>query len=232
MLQATYPQSIVSYCHGRFQTQIRQPHTLILSVKHRLKLDPTHNYLAERGLLPQTIQTFGLGFCRSGLLKGHIAIPIHSATGTLVAYAACLPKKVFVYQERYITTNNGNGQNDNVFNLHRAISESSATPLIIVPGFFDAIRIWQLGCHRVVALAATEISWSQVYHILHHLKSPYRQIALLFDETPRGRAGREEALHMLSRYTFVRYFELPEEGLRPECLTAKDLRLIGLLTSP
>ena len=52
-----------------------------------LTLDPTHPYLSERGLTPELIERFGLGYCNKGYLKGRIAIPIHDAEGQLVAYA-------------------------------------------------------------------------------------------------------------------------------------------------
>ena len=50
-------------------------------------LDPTHPYLAERGLNAETIAEFGLGFCPKGILAGRIAIPIHNAAGELIANA-------------------------------------------------------------------------------------------------------------------------------------------------
>src|SRR5215469_10140427 len=59
----------------------------------RLKVDPTHSYLAERGLSPQTIETFGLGYCMSekSIMRQRILIPIHNEYGELVAYAGRWP---------------------------------------------------------------------------------------------------------------------------------------------
>src|SRR5437868_341979 len=37
------------------------------------KLDPSHPYLVERGLTPETITEFGLGFCAKGMMAGRIA---------------------------------------------------------------------------------------------------------------------------------------------------------------
>ena len=54
-------------------------------------LDRTHPYLSLRGLAVETTRTFGLGYCRNGMLAGWIAIPIHDATGQLVAYAGRWP---------------------------------------------------------------------------------------------------------------------------------------------
>ena len=52
-----------------------------------LKLDPAHPYLAERGLGPELVELFGLGFCSRGSMAGPICIPIHNEFGELVAYA-------------------------------------------------------------------------------------------------------------------------------------------------
>jgi len=39
-----------------------------------------------KDLTPQTIKTFGVGFCTKGLLAGWIAIPVHNREGQIVAY--------------------------------------------------------------------------------------------------------------------------------------------------
>jgi DNA primase len=54
-------------------------------------LDSQHPYLLERGLTYETIHTFGVGYSSRGWLNGWIAIPIHNATGKLVAYAGRWP---------------------------------------------------------------------------------------------------------------------------------------------
>jgi len=35
------------------------------------------------------MEKLGVGYCSRGLMKGHIAIPIHSVHGELLAYARC-----------------------------------------------------------------------------------------------------------------------------------------------
>jgi len=54
-------------------------------------LDPNHAYLKERGLEKETIKEFGLGYCKRGLMKERIVIPIHNEKGELVAYAGRYP---------------------------------------------------------------------------------------------------------------------------------------------
>jgi len=53
-------------------------------------LDVQHPYLKQRGLTPETISHFGLGYCSRGLMQGRIAIPLHDAVGQLIGYAGRL----------------------------------------------------------------------------------------------------------------------------------------------
>ena len=58
-------------------------------LKFRLdKLERSHPYLTEqRGLTPETIVDFGIGYCSKGMMADRIAIPIHNVKGEVVAYA-------------------------------------------------------------------------------------------------------------------------------------------------
>jgi DNA primase len=52
-----------------------------------LPLDPRHPYLTERGIPPELVETFGLGYCEKGSMAGRVCIPIHNWQGQTVAYA-------------------------------------------------------------------------------------------------------------------------------------------------
>jgi len=56
-------------------------------LRSSLPLDPSHPYLAERGVRADVIEQFGLGYCDRGIMRGRIAIPIHDEAGQLIAYA-------------------------------------------------------------------------------------------------------------------------------------------------
>jgi DNA primase len=62
-------------------------------LKFRLdKLERSHPYLTEtRGLSPETIVDFGIGYCAKGMMAERIAIPIHNPEGNVVAYAGRFP---------------------------------------------------------------------------------------------------------------------------------------------
>src|SRR5438067_554298 len=57
----------------------------------QLELDSSHSYLVERGLTPETIDEFGLGYCAKGVMAQRIAIPIHNLKDELVGYAGRWP---------------------------------------------------------------------------------------------------------------------------------------------
>ena len=55
-------------------------------------LEKAHPYLVGRGLTPETIETFGVGYHGGkGIMAGRIVIPIHNEHGELVAYAGRWP---------------------------------------------------------------------------------------------------------------------------------------------
>jgi len=54
------------------------------------KLDPGHEYLADRGFSTETVEHFGAGYCNRGIMKGRIAIPLKNSVGDLIGYAGRL----------------------------------------------------------------------------------------------------------------------------------------------
>ena len=51
-------------------------------------IDPTHSYVAERGISAETAATFGIGFYgQEGIMCARIVIPVHDEGGKVVAYA-------------------------------------------------------------------------------------------------------------------------------------------------
>ncbi|HMP07201.1 MAG TPA: CHC2 zinc finger domain-containing protein, partial [Lacipirellulaceae bacterium] len=124
-------------------------------------LDAAHPYLKERGLDAATVAEFGLGLCRSGkTVFGRLAIGIHNAAGELVGYAGRWPGDPPADTPKYRLPK-GFRKSAELFNLHRALKEPADRPLVIVEGFFDVFRLWQLGHRRVVALMGSSLSVAQ-----------------------------------------------------------------------
>lgn len=183
-------------------------------------LQQDHPYLTERGLSPETGQTFGLGFCSKGLLKDRIAIPIHNAAGQLVAYAGRWPGKID--HEKYMFPK-GFKKSLELFNLHRAIAEPAQRPLVIVEGFFDCMKLWQYGVRRVVALMGSSLSLGQEELIRRHTNSESHVIVML-DEDEAGQKGREDVARRLARFTFVKIHAFEKPGTQPDHLTGEEVQ--------
>ncbi|MEW6156564.1 MAG: toprim domain-containing protein [Verrucomicrobiota bacterium] len=192
-------------------------------LKFRLdKLQRNHPYLAERGLAPETIAEFGLGFCEKGMMAGRIAIPIHNPEGQVVAYAGRFPGEPGEDIPKYKLPP-GFRKSLELFNIDRASKESPEVPLIIVEGFFDCLTLWQAGVKKVVALMGSTLSPAQEELIRSHTTAESRIIVML-DEDEAGRAGREDIAIRLSRFAFVHVYTFAEEGSQPEHLSPEELQ--------
>lgn len=191
-------------------------------LKFRLdKLERSHPYLAEqRGLTPETIVDFGIGFCSKGMMADRIAIPIHNAKGEVVAYAGRFVGEPPEGAPKYKLPP-GFRKSQELFNLDRAAKESG--PLVIVEGFFDAMKLHQHGCKRVVALMGSTMSAPQEELIRQHTSSQ-SQIIVMLDENEAGKAGREDIACRLAKFCFVRVHQFTRPDMEPEHLTAEEVK--------
>jgi len=192
---------------------------LAFALKH---LDPKHPYLSERGLRPESVELFGLGHCPKGILAGRIAIPIHNGNGELVAYAGRWPGQPPQQKPKYQLPK-GFRKSLEVFNLHRAKAAEPTTPLIVVEGFFDCMKVWQAGIPRVVALMGSALSHPQEEQIAECV-GPKGQIALMLDEDGAGIPAREEALRRFALRSYVRVIELRSLGRQPDELSDEQIQ--------
>jgi len=193
-------------------------------LKFRLdKLERTHPYLTEqRGLTPETIVDFGIGFCSKGMMADRIAIPIHNAKGEVVAYAGRFVGEPPEGTPKYKLPA-GFRKSQELFNIDRASKEPGDRPLVIVEGFFDAMKLHQHGCRKVVALMGSTLSSAQEELIRQHTNSQSHVIVML-DENDAGKAGREDIACRLSKFCFVRVHQFAKPDMEPEHLTAEEVQ--------
>lgn len=185
-------------------------------------LEASHPYLTERGLLPDTIQVFGLGFCHKGMHAGRAVIPIHNIKGELVAYAGRWPGEPEDEEtERYKLPPKFK-KTFEVFNLHRVINEPADGPLLIVEGFFDCIKLWQRGARRVVALMGNSMSPMQE-ELIHRHTDRHSQIIVMLDEDAAGQKAREEIAGRLAKFAFVKVHVFDQPEMQPEHLTPEQV---------
>ena len=193
-------------------------------LKFALKsLDPEHAYLKERGFSAETIAAFAIGYCTGkGIMAGRIAIPIHNEHGELVAYAGRWPGEPPEGEGKYKLPA-GFHKSLVVYNLHRAREHAKEAGLIVVEGFFDAMRVWQAGFPQVVALMGSSMSEAQEQLVLEAV-GPHGRVTLMLDEDEAGWKGREDALSRLSSQVYVRVIGLGDEGRQPDGLREEDLK--------
>src|ERR1043166_9428163 len=189
-------------------------------------LEKDHPYLKERGLTSETIATFGLGFCKKGIMAGHVAIPVHNAKGELVAYAGRFPGEPPNPDEKYKLPK-GFKKSLEVFNFHRAAQVGAEHPLVIVQGFFGCMKLWQAGVLRVVSLMGSTLCEPQEALIVK-LISREQRVILLFDEDDAGRICREQALQRFASKAYVRVVEFEKEGTQPDNLTPEEIDGLAL----
>jgi len=186
-----------------------------------LKLANQHPYFAERGLTPETVAEFGLGFCDKGVMSGRIAIPIHNMDSKLVGYAGRWPAKPPEERPKYRLPD-GFKKASEVYRLVQAQREPEEYPLIIVEGFFDVMKLWQLGIRKTVALMGSSMSATQE-QLITRVTNENSTIIVMFDEDDAGRTGRVEVLQRLATKAYVRVVAFEEEEFQPEQLTAKQV---------
>lgn len=181
-----------------------------------LTLDPDHPYFRERQVPRDVIEAFGLGYCRHGVMRGRICIPIHDGNGQLVAYAGRwasddVPDGVTRYR-----LPRGFRKSEVVFNLFRVAPHEH---IVIVEGYWSVFRLHSL---RVPAAALMGRTLSQTQERLLR-GSNVRLMTLLLDGDEPGRSATAELLPRLSHSFFVRTLYLPD-GSAPDTLEEATLR--------
>jgi DNA primase len=180
-------------------------------------VDATHSYLTSRGVTPQTVRAFGIGlYSGTGLLRGRIVIPIHNASGELIAYAG----RAIDGQEPKYRFPAGFRKSLVLFNLHRAIV-SRARMVIIVEGFFDAMAVQQAG-YPTVALMGSTISRHQAELVSAH----FDRAVLMLDGDEAGRQGVVSVGQTLGERVSVSAISL-DDGCQPDQLPPRAIQQLA-----
>lgn len=195
-------------------TAANPPISLRLAVSH----DHPH-LVGVRGLPPETLQSFGVGYCARGLHRGSIAIPIRDGQGRLVAYAGRRLKHSEVQEHGKYRFPKGFRKELVLYNLDRAKEAASGRGLVVVEGFFSVLRLHGLGFPNAVAVMGASLSEAQA-RLIVALGSP---VTLLFDGDDAGRGGSEAARAALEGKVPVRSVRLPD-GFSPDDAPAGALR--------
>lgn len=187
-----------------------KPLKFTLTVKH------DHPYLRERGIEPSVAEMFGVGFCDRGMMKDRIAIPIHDASGQLVAYAGRWVSGELPEGEEKYKLPPGFKKSIVLYNLHRV---KGIEPLIVVEGFFSVMRLHKLGI-RAIALMGRSLSQEQEKLLQDN---GVNSLMLMLDGDPPGREAQAALLKRLDKKFLVGAIDLPD-GTEPDTVDEKVLR--------
>jgi len=181
------------------------------------RIDTRHPYLAQRGISPATAQLFGVGMYRgTGFLAGRCVIPIRDEKRQLVAYVGRAvngeePKYRFPVGFRKAQV---------LFNFDRAM-QTNGRNVIVVEGFFDALKVHQAGHPSVVALMGSSFSQRQSELLLGH----FATVTLMLDGDETGRRAAEVIAQLLKPKVPVRKVELPNQA-QPDQLSSEEINLL------
>lgn len=185
-----------------------------------LELQLLHDHphlLEDRGLSIVTTTLFDVGYCRRGIMRGCIALPIRDERGQLVAYAGRRLKPQQMRQYGKYKFPKGFRKELVLYNLDRA-READAKQLIMVEGFFSVLALYEADFENVVAIMGSDLSAEQ-----GALLKGVPEVVLLLDGDDAGRAGMVKAKELLAPHTTVRSIFLPE-GESPDEMPVRMLR--------
>jgi DNA primase len=181
------------------------------------RIDTRHPFLAQRGISSATASLFGVGMYHgAGFLAGRCVIPIRDEKSQLVAYAG----RAVNGEEPKYRFPAGFRKSQVLFNLDRAM-QTGVCDVIVVEGFFDALKVHQAGHPAVVALMGTSFSQRQSELLLSH----FARVTLMLDGDETGRRATEVIAQLLQSKAAINKVELPSR-LQPDQLSSVEINLL------
>ena len=111
-----------------------------------------------------------------------------------------------------------------VFNLHRAKELVREKGLVVVEGFFAAMKVHQAGFPNVVALMGSYLS-AQQRDLIQATVGPQGKATIMMDGDEEGQNCQAQCLAELSPLVFVKVVGL-EDGCQPDQLDENEIRQI------
>jgi DNA primase len=181
------------------------------------RIDTRHPYLTQRGISPATARLFGVGiYDGNGFLAGRCVIPIRDEKSQLVAYAG----RALNGEEPKYRFPAGFRKSQVLFNFDRAM-QTCDRDVIVVEGFFDALKVHQAGHPAVVALMGASFSQRQSELLLSHFAS----ITLMLDGDETGRRAAAFIVQLLIAKLPINKVELPNH-IQPDQLSPTEINVL------
>jgi DNA primase len=105
------------------------------------------------------------------------------------------------------------------------LKESPENPWIIVEGFFDCMKLHDLGYRKVIALMGSFMSPKQE-ELLKNSLTPESRVILMLDEDEAGQEAREQIAQRLAKLAFLRIHVFDQLGAQPDQLSYEELSQI------
>jgi DNA primase len=184
-------------------------------------LDPNHEWFESRGVLPETVEYFGLGLQKKGkTIPNRIAIPIHDHLGQLVAYCGRAIDKRKIKEEGKYKLPPKFSKSEVVYNLQRQPKETKI--LILVESYISVWKLHQMGFPGAVSIMGSELSVTQE-RLLTDFLGPHKRITCMLDADEAGKKCAEDCLVRLGRKLFVKVVDISPHAKKPHQLTSEDL---------
>ena len=181
-------------------------------------LDADHESLERLGITRQTADYFGAGYCRKGLMKDRLAIPIHNPKGELLAYAGRAVDEEAAAVELYKYPPAFRRELE-VYNLNRAFWSDQIEAegvIVVVADFLDVFALYEAGYDNAVALMGTDLSEAQALLLVRTLGRRVKITLLLPQDLPG-------VVEMLLRLIGVFHVRLVRTKGSPATLSPEDL---------
>ena len=191
------------------------PLSFTLQVKHDIPF-----LLQEKKLDLPLLKELGIGWAAKGMFAGRVVIPIHNASGELVAYAGRGLKENDIQKRGKYLFPKSFHKSLELFNQHRAAKLVEPWGfVVVVEGFFGALRWHQVGI-PVVALMGSEMSKTQMRLLAKFTDTVW----LMLDNDEPGQKAATKILPILAEYVFARRVLYPYgESSQPEDFTPEEL---------
>lgn len=174
-----------------------------------IKTSDSSKYFEKRGFAAETLQFFGVGdYLENGPMKNRAAIPVHNASGELIAYIGRATKSYI--SPKFIFTK-GFKKTEYLYNYHRALqSIIEKACVFIVEGQGDVWRLYEAGVTNCVSIFGREISETQRQLILN---MNITTMVVLTDDDQAGRESKFKIQRQFSRMLSLKFPTLSKKDI-------------------
>lgn len=199
---------------------VREPPRPFVPYRRALRLDPHSAWLASKGIGPAVAVDREVGEWHGmGMLAGCVAVRLHDPSGEPLGYAGRRRDPDEATRRGKWSFPRALPKGRLLYGLHRV----RGTRVVLTECPWGVLRLAQLGVHAV-ALLGVALSPEQ-----RRLLEPFREVLVLMDGDPAGRAAAVSVVRALGERAHV--VSLPD-GADPDDLTDAALAIVASQRAP